>query len=297
MISSAHRGWVGRVLLDLNTQCDFLLPRGALPVTNRAQILPRIRQLMNWARLERVPVISSLEAHRPGESVGGLPPHCIDRSRGQRKLPFTLMPRRILVQGDNTLDVPWEPFRRYQQVIFTKREADFLSNPKTDRLINALTPDYWIAFGVTASRCVKSIVLGIMARQHDVVVVRDACGDWSASDSEHAFLQMDAKGAILVTTEELIAGVADHRIAARRRLLAADGNGKVGEPTNGKSTEPGLHDGSREANQAKSNGPAQRKSGPNGKRPAELADFIPPRLLRRKSRASRPSSRSRKDLA
>src|SRR5262245_39545373 len=112
MNSSTRTGPISRILIDMNTQCDFLLPRGALPVSNRKIILPNIRKLMNWARIGRIPVISSLEAHRAGETRKGLPAHCVDHSNGQKKLPFTLMPRRVLLFGDNTIDVPCDLFRK-----------------------------------------------------------------------------------------------------------------------------------------------------------------------------------------
>src|SRR5262245_53583913 len=84
----SRRGSFHRILVDMNTQYDFLLPRGVLPVANRAEILPNIRKLMNWGRVEQVPIISTLESHRPGEVIRGFPAHCIDRTPGQKKLPF-----------------------------------------------------------------------------------------------------------------------------------------------------------------------------------------------------------------
>lgn len=206
-----------RVLLDMNTQCDFLLPKGALPVANRAEVLPNIRRIMNWGRVGRFPVLSSLESHRIGESNNGLPPYCIDCSKGQKKLPFTLMPRRILLQGDNTLDLPHDPFRRYQQVIFTKRDCDFLSNPKADRLINALRIGCIVVFGVLAEQCIKMTVLGLLARRRRIIVVRDACGYWYAGEGELAFRQMEAKGALLASTDELLSGEAAAKLAQTAR--------------------------------------------------------------------------------
>ncbi len=291
-----------RILIDLNTQCDFLLPGGAMPVANRAEALPRIRDLMNWARTEQVPVISSLEAHRPGESVMGLPSHCIDRTRGQRKLPFTLMPRRIVLHGDNTLDVPSDPFRRHQQVIFTKRDVDFLSNPKTDRLINALSPHCWIIFGVTATHCVKAMVLGLLARQHTVAVVSDACGYWSPTDGHHAFRQMDAKGAILGTTQELIDGQLGQRIEAARLMKQAactrsngGANGKNGTADSLKALRE-VETLSSEA--SGSNDTGGNGAGGNGRPHPDPTDLIPARLLRRKAPSGdRHAPQSRRDLA
>jgi len=201
-----------RVLLDMNTQCDFLLPRGALPVVNRSEALPNIRKIMNWGRIHQAPVVSSLECHRIGEATRGFPPHCIEQTHGQKKLPFTMMPHRIVLHGDNTLDVPLDPFRRYQQVIFTKRRDDFLSNPKADRLINSIQTKVFIVFGAGVEYCIKSAVLGLLARKRQIIVVRDACGTWCTADNDIAFLQMQAKGALVVTTEEFLSGEAERKL-------------------------------------------------------------------------------------
>jgi len=222
MAGATRRTLFDRVLFDMNTQCDFLLPKGALPVANRTEILPNIRKIMNWGRNGRTPVISTLESHRPGETPKGLPTYCVDRTKGQRKIPFTLMPRRILLHGDNTLDLPFEPFNRYQQIIFTKRDCDCLSNPKVDRLINALRTKCFIVFGVLAEQCIKVAVMGLLARKLQIIVVADACGYWYSAEAELAFRQMDAKGAIVATTEELLSGAAEARVDEERKPIVKD---------------------------------------------------------------------------
>lgn len=222
MSQQAQRGSAAHVLVDINTQCDFLLQKGAVPVSNRTAVVESVRKLMNWARLSRMPVISTLDCHRPGESLYGLPPYCMDRSPGQKKLPFTLLPKRVVLYGDNTLDVPNDPFRRFRQVIVTKRNRDFLSNPKADRLINALDCEYFVLFGMIAEHCVKAAALGLMARQRRVAVVTDACGYWSRTEASLALCQIEAKGAVLVTTEEMISGVAEARLKAAAPPQFAD---------------------------------------------------------------------------
>ncbi len=260
MSVGARRNSFNRILVDLNTQCDLLLPRGALPVTNRAEILPNIRKLMNWGRIDAHPIISTLEAHRPGESIRGLPSYCVDRTPGQRKLPFTLLPRRIVCTGDNTFDLPLDIFRRYQQVVFTKRNRDFLSNPKADRLVNAISSHHLVVFGTVAEHCVKAAVLGLLARQHRIAVVTDACGFWSAGDAELAMRQLDAKGAVLVTTEELISGAADERIRASRPMIFSEGEETVEAGKNG-------HGNGHSNGNGKSNG--------NGRLVANWTNIVP----------------------
>lgn len=274
-----------RVILDLNTQCDFLLPGGALPVANRAEVLPRVRQLMNWARLSKIPVISSLEAHRPSESFRNLPPHCLDHTLGQKKLPFTLMPNRMLIMGDNTADVPMQPFTRFQQLIFTKRNADFLANPKADRLINTIEPEYWIIFGITATHCVKHVTLGMLARHHKVVVVRDACGFWSAVDGEHAFRQMEAKGAILATTDELTDGSVAESIRSHKVRIETEAESDVDDDRLGSESGKAAVGTSGRRNGVKNGGSKSDCAGrQEDLNPENVADFVPQHLVRRKAR-------------
>jgi hypothetical protein len=120
------------------------------------------------------------------------------------------------------MDVPIEPFRRYQQVIFTKRSRDFLANPKAERLFQTIEMDHAVIFGLVTEHCVKAAALALLARLRRVAVVTDACGFWSAGDAELAFRQMEAKGAVLVTTEELISGAADERIRASCPAIVVD---------------------------------------------------------------------------
>lgn len=278
-----------RVLIDLNTQCDFLLPGGALPVSNRDIILPRIRALMAWCRKDDVPVVSSLEAHRASEHSRGLPPVCVDRTRGQRKVPFTLMPRRLFVQGDNTFDLPADPFSKYQQIIFTKRHSDFLSNPKADRLVNALRPAYWIIMGVATTHAVKSIALGLLARSQRVVVIRDCCGHWSQSDAEHSLRQMDAKGALIVDCDELTSGYVEAQLAesiADEAARIAEKSGErepasVSRMRQLRSTRKPIR--SADADGESANG-AQRPKGKNGPT-SESDERVPSELLARKQAA------------
>lgn len=219
MAIRSRRVDLGRIVLDLNTQCDFLLPRGACPVLNRAEILPNVRRIMEWARSACIPVVSSVDAHRPNEPLNGLPRHCVDETFGQQKLPFTLLPRRIVLANDNTLDVPCDLLIRHRQVILAKRSQDFLNNPKADRLLTELSVKYFVVFGVATEICVKAVVLGLIARQRNVVLVHDALGHWNSAEADFALRQMDAKGAKLTTTDELVSGM-DYVFPPRESELA-----------------------------------------------------------------------------
>lgn len=209
-----------RVLIDICTQRDYLDAGGILQVANRDTLLANLKTLFHWAKTSALPIVSSVESHRPAEPLNGFPLHCIDGTPGQEKLPFTLLSPWTIVETDNYLSLPPD-VEAYRQLIFRKRTRDILSNPKADRFLTQLAPDVFILFGVGLERALKSLALGLLARHKTVTVVSDACGYWSAADGDLALRQLSAKGVRLVTTAEITTEQAPkrERIRPRARVL------------------------------------------------------------------------------
>ena len=218
------------VTVDLNTQRDFCEGAGALPVTNLGEFIPALRRVIAWAKRNYAPVISSLHSHRPLElPEPDRPVHCVDGSNGQRKIPFTVFPLSTRIEFDNMLSVPLDLFRHYQQVMFRMRADDLLGNPKADRFLTQLPTDEFIIFGNAIECSIKALALGLLARHKKVTVVVDACGYWSKGAADLALRQMAAKGARLITVDELSA----RKLSRRRRYRTAtvrrtspNGNGR-----------------------------------------------------------------------
>jgi len=201
------------VVVDLNTQYDFCDPAGAQPVENAPELIPALRKMVAWARRNYAPTVSSVESHRSSElSDSGYPICCLDGSSGQRKMPFTLFPKRAAVEIDNTLALPINVFRRYQQVIFRKRTDDLLANPKADRLLTQLPVKELIVFGTGLETSVKALVLALLARDKRVTVVVDACGYWHKPTADLALRQMEAKGAKIIGVDDLLRRKLDRQL-------------------------------------------------------------------------------------
>ena len=196
--------WVGScVLVDLNTQRDFCTPEGAAPVANLAQLVPALRRVVAWAKRNHAPLVSSLNSHRLYELEGARPDGCVEGSKGHRKLRFTIMGQHARVDVDNTLCVPVDMFRQVQQVVFRERAGNLLGNPKADRFLTQLGTDEFIVFGNGLERSIKVLVLGLLTREKPVTVVADACGYWDQAEADFALRQMQAKGARVITVDEL----------------------------------------------------------------------------------------------
>lgn len=200
----ASPSW-NRIVIDVCTQRDFLDPGAILQVVNRDTVLAGVERVFEWVEKARLPVVSAVESHRPTELGNGFPMHCIDGTRGQQKLPFTLIEPRTVVENDNYLSLP-PNLSTYRQLLFRKRTREILANPKADRFLTQSTAQEFIIMGVGVERAIKSLALGLLARHKPkITVVIDACGYWSAADADLSCRQMSAKGVRMMTVEELTA--------------------------------------------------------------------------------------------
>ena len=247
MVGQYNGGSLECVLLDLNTQADFLGHGAACRVKNVSCLLPAIRRVVAWAKWRHVPVISSVDSHRETENThDGFPRHCIDGTPGQQKVPCTLFGARVRIEGDNTLAVPLNLFGRHQQVIFRKRTHDLFGNPKADRFLTQLPTEEYILFGVGVEYSMKALALGLLARNKRVTVITDCCGFWSGPLADLSLRQMWAKGATPVTVDQLLG----RRVKRRVRYPLHDGQQPEGSNGNGRRgthSQPGSGYGAQEA--------------------------------------------------
>ncbi len=218
------------VIVDVNTQYDFCDRAGAFPVANTKELIPALRRVIAWTKRNHAPVVSSVESHRPSElSDNGHPSYCVDGTEGQRKIDFTVFPLRVIVEVDNTCAVPDDLFHHWQQVLFRKRTEDLLTNPKADCLLTRLPVEEYILFGTGLERSVKTLAIALLIREKAVTVIGDACGYWHKPAADLALRQMAAKGARLISVEQLMT-----RKLARRHRYRGNGSDGLHPPLNGR---------------------------------------------------------------
>jgi len=218
------------VLIDLNTQYDICVREGADPVANVETLIPALRRVIAWAKRNHAPIVSSLNSRRPYElSPNNHHQHCLEGSPGQQKVAFTVMALHACIDVDNTLCVPADLFRRHQQVIFRERADNLLGNPKADRFLTQLKAGEYLIFGSGVECSVKTLALGLLAREKRVSVIVDACGYWNQAEADFALRQMAAKGAKLLTVDQLGARRLPRQYRYRVRITVgphANGNGR-----------------------------------------------------------------------
>lgn len=203
MILQPVRARRRRVLIDINTQIDFMLASGKACIRNHRRILTHIRRLMAWARYNNISVISIAQVY-PNTSTDLDTRCCIDGTDGQKKIRYTLLNDRISFPADGSTDFPRDILRCYSQVILHKRTVDPFQEPRIDRLLSELRANEFILFGAAAEGAVMATALGLLQREKKVTMIVDAVGSHNTKEGRLAIRKMEAKGARLIETRKLV---------------------------------------------------------------------------------------------
>ena len=191
-----------QILVDIDTQKDFLLARGKACIRNHRRVLAHIRRVMAWARSQQIPIISTAEVYpnNNGENTIG---YCIDGTDGQKKVRYTLLSDRVSLAADGNTDLPRDMLRQHRQIILHKRCVDPFDEPRIDRLLSELRASEFILVGACLEGAVKMTALGLLQRGKKVTVVIDAVGTHNNREAKLALRKMETKGARLIDTRKL----------------------------------------------------------------------------------------------
>jgi nicotinamidase-related amidase len=202
MILQLFRARRRQILIDINTQRDFLLAGGKACIRNHRRVLAHIRRMIAWARYRNIPIISTCEIY-PDNNGGNAVGYCIDGTVGQEKIPYTLLSNRMSFAADGSTDLPRDIVRRYRQIIFHKRCVDPFDEPRIDRLLTEVRASEFILVGASCEGAVMAMALGLLQRGKRVSVVVDAVGSHNKREAKLALRKMEAKGAKLIETRRI----------------------------------------------------------------------------------------------
>ena len=167
-----------RVLWDVDTQVDFMLPEGKLYVPGAEQTIPAMARLVAAARAVGLVHVASADDHElTDEELSEepdfqttYPPHCLRGTRGARKIPETEQADPVPIG----LGQFPERFLRGREFLIHKKRFDVFTNPNSDTLISALDPEEVVLFGVATDVCDDAAIRGLLARGRRVRFVEDA---------------------------------------------------------------------------------------------------------------------------
>jgi len=159
-------------LLIIDMLNDFIEKNGALTVPGAGRIVPRIREILEDARREGIPVIYVKDNHRPDDKEFEYwPPHAVSGTWGSEVVE-ELSP----LPGDYII-----PKRRYSAFFGTD----------LDNLLRELEVRKVYLTGVLTNICVYATALDASMRNYSVSVFEDAVASLSEETDLFIFKQLD----------------------------------------------------------------------------------------------------------
>jgi nicotinamidase/pyrazinamidase len=166
------------ILWDVDTQVDFMLPRGKLYVPGAEETVTAMKRLVDAARAAGIVHVASGDDHELTDDEISeqpdlettYPPHCLRGTRGARKIPETEQEDPVPLTLERVPD-------RYfvgREFLLLKKSFDVFANPNTDPLLQHLDPDEIVVFGVATDVCDDAAIRGFLQRGRKVRFVEDA---------------------------------------------------------------------------------------------------------------------------
>lgn len=210
------------VFVDIDTQFDFMNPRGALYVPQAEQIIPNLRRLFAAGVEHNVPVVSTADYHTADDpEFADFPPHCVRGTPGQQRLADTFMAGRVILEPHERAEDMPALLREYAQVIACKQTIDVWTSYAMRQVLQEVDADAWYVFGVATDYCVRSAALGLAKAGKPTYVVADAIKAITPEGEKSAVEEMAAAGVRFVTTNEVLETLRTWKTLNEDRISAA----------------------------------------------------------------------------
>ncbi len=202
-----------RILWDVDTQVDFMLPHGKLYVPGAEETAPAMKRLVDAARAAGIPHVASADDHEltdpeiadEPDFTNTFPPHCLRGTRGAEKIPET--------EQDDPLPlalIPYPPglmpglIEGRREILLLKKNFDVFTNPNTQAVLEALDPDEIVVFGVATDICDNAAILGFLQRGRRVRFVEDAARGLDEERTRACIADWRGRGVEFATSDEVV---------------------------------------------------------------------------------------------
>jgi nicotinamidase/pyrazinamidase len=202
---------IARILWDVDTQVDFMLPHGKLYVPSAEETTPAMKRLVQAARGAGLVHVASADDHEltDGEISEEpdfrttYPPHCLRGTRGACKIAETEQEDPVPI----TLELLPERFLEGREFLLLKKSFDVFTNPNTERLLERLAPEEIVVFGVATDVCDDAAIRGFLERGLKVRFVEDAARGLDEGRVAACTAAWRGAGVEFSTAEDLVASL------------------------------------------------------------------------------------------
>ncbi|WP_347840453.1 isochorismatase family cysteine hydrolase [uncultured Draconibacterium sp.] len=170
------------IFWNVDTQIDFVEPKGKLYVEGAELLKPIWRKLTLLAKQKKFKVVNTADFHYPNSAelsknpdfISTFPEHCMADTKGADYIWETQPEVSVVFDWDKhyfTLDNAGA----FREIVIRKDAFDvFAGNKYTDEIVKLLAPKTVVVYGVTTNVCVDFAVVGLAERVEKVIIIEDA---------------------------------------------------------------------------------------------------------------------------
>ena len=175
---------------NVDTQFDFISPQGKLYVPGAELLKPNWGRLTQLAKSSSITVVNTADWHHlnSGELssnpdfISTFPLHCMANTSGAELIDETIPENPFIIDWDKEMEIDHEQIssKQFRNYIIRKDAFDvFKGNRYTEKLLELLSPETVVVYGVTTNVCVNYAVVELTKRVNRVIVVNNAIKELS----------------------------------------------------------------------------------------------------------------------
>ena len=200
-----------RILWDVDTQVDFIIPGAKLSFEGADAVLPAMARLVDGVRRAGLVHVASADDHElTDDEISAepdyretYPPHCLRGTRGAEKVAETEQDDPVPLALTRVPD-RWLVGREY---LLLKKSFDVFTNPNTDVLLDRLDPEEIVLFGVATDVCDDAAIRGLVARGRSVTFVEEASRGLDDARTASCLTSWRGAGVRFASVDEVLAAL------------------------------------------------------------------------------------------
>ena len=201
------------IFFNVDTQVDFIDPKGKLPIPNAESIKPNLKKITDFAKNNFIKVINTMDCHTEKDKeisdkpdfINTFPQHCMVGTEGLKFIPETDLRGYFFIPVENFIvdeDAKYS-IQEFRNIVIEKNQFNvFTGNPYTEEILKILKPKEIIVYGVAGNVCVDFAVRGLRERGYFVIVISDAIQN--LPNLPDPIIDWENLGIKFMTTEELV---------------------------------------------------------------------------------------------
>jgi nicotinamidase/pyrazinamidase len=170
---------------NVDTQKDFVEPKGKLYVQDAEKLKPKWKELTQLAKKKSIRVVNSADHHyynspeidSSPDYVKTFPAHCMAGTKGAEYIKETTPEDPVIFDWNREYLITPEilDLEKYRNFVIRKDAFDvFSGNPWTKKIVTLIKPGTVVIYGVTTNICVDYAVKGLSKKIKNIIVIEDA---------------------------------------------------------------------------------------------------------------------------